>query len=88
MTVEPNSRDVTAFTRGIARKLDLDGIEAPDGAIAAGLGLAPELEAGGGNLNGSNNTAHLAGHAGTGADRVSVPRASVKVGSGNYCGVV
>jgi hypothetical protein len=41
---------------------------------------------GGGNLNGSANTAHLMGQAGTAAQRIAVARRPPN--SGNYCGVV
>jgi hypothetical protein len=79
MPLPPNGRDVAATTFGISRNMQL------------GLALSPETRneiasyaAGGGNLNGSANQANLLGHAGTGADRVSVPRL-FRV---NYCGIV
>jgi len=41
---------------------------------------------GGGNLNGSANTANLLGQAGTAAQRIAIARRPPN--SGNYCGVV
>jgi hypothetical protein len=46
--------------------------------------MAVAQAAGGGDLNGSSNTAHLLGQAGTAGQRINVPRAS----AGNYTGVV
>lgn len=39
---------------------------------------------GGGNLNGSQNTANLLGQSGTPCSRIGLPRAN----KGNYCGIV
>lgn len=74
----PNSRPTTLTTDGVARRL---GALLPDPIPIA-------LDQGGGDLNGTQNTAFLQGHAGTGADQLSVPRQNIKVGSGNYCGIV
>jgi hypothetical protein len=43
----------------------------------------PTLQ-GGGDQNGSQNTAHMMGQAGTGANRVALPRRF----QNNYCGVI
>jgi hypothetical protein len=52
--------------------------------IARNMAAPGGQAAGGGNLNGSSNTAHLLGQAGTAGQRINVPRAS----AGNYTGVV
>lgn len=94
----PNQRDVTAMSRGISRNMALDGalldkinaFEGPSGRYwvdPASFQAIPRAS-GGGDLNGSANTANLLGHAGTGLDRLSVPRQNIKAGGGNYCGVV
>jgi hypothetical protein len=70
--LEPNQRDVIAFTAGICRNMQAEGpalLDSPDD--------------GGGDLNGS--TALFFFHqAGTAGDRLGSPRAS----PGNDCGVV
>ena len=71
-------------TAGISRNMQID-IEPPVEAVLLGLGLNPYAQ-GGGNLNGSQNTAHLMGQAGTAGQRISVPR--LPMNSGNFCGVV
>jgi hypothetical protein len=77
------------ITRGISRNMQV-GL----GVAAGGFGdveppNVPEPYAtGGGNLNGSQNTAHMAGQAGTGCAKINLPRAQLKLGGGNYCGVV
>lgn len=77
------------ITRGIARNMMLDLAPELGGFGETEPADVPSPETrGGGNLNGSANTAHLMGHAGTGMDRLSVPRQAVKVGGGNYCGVI
>jgi len=85
-SLAPNMRDVTARTWGIARTMwhDLPGVGDP--ASPDPLGLFGQAGGGGGNLNGSRNQAHLMGQAGTGCDRVSLPRKPNN--PGNYCGVV
>ena len=75
---EPNSRVVAATTPGISRNMQaVPPIERAD---------ATPFAQGGGNLNGSANTAHLLGQAGTAAQRIAVARRPPN--SGNYCGVV
>lgn len=98
MSLAPNERDVTAMSRGIARNMALDGALLDRINAFNGVGgrfyvdptsfQAIPLASGGGDLNGSANTANLLGHAGTGEDRLSVPRQNIKAGGGNYCGVV
>lgn len=46
--------------------------------------IGAQAAQGGGNLNGSQNTANLLGQAGTAGTRLGVARAN----KGNYCGVV
>lgn len=54
-------------------------------AAAQGVELpGTQAAQGGGNLNGSQNTANLLGQAGTAGSRLGVARAN----KGNYCGVV
>ena len=65
-------------TLGVSRNLQWD--IGPLGQIEP-LAVAPG--SGGGNLNGSANTANLLGHAGTAAQKIAVPRAM----SGNYTGL-
>lgn len=67
---EPNSRDVAATTPGISRNMNLVEL----------FGVEPQR--GGGNLNGTQATVLFA-QAGTGADRIALPRA----GPGS-CGIV
>jgi hypothetical protein len=71
------------ITRGIARNMMLD--------LPVSLGGFGEVEPtdvptpqGGGNLNGSSNTAHTMGQAGTGCDRISLPRQNQR----NYTGII
>ena len=71
-------------TAGISRNMQID-IEPAVEAILLGLGVDAYAQ-GGGNLNGSANTANLLGHAGTAAQRIAVPRRPPN--SGNYCGVI
>jgi hypothetical protein len=61
-------------TPGISRNMSADDV--------------PLMTTGGGNLNGSANMANLLGQAGTASQRINVPRAAIKTGGGNYCGVV
>jgi hypothetical protein len=82
MSGEPNQRDVTFVTRGISRNMQL-GLPASMGGLGVDPRDAPN-QYGGGNLNGSGNTAHLMGQAGTGADRIASP----KRWASNYCGIV
>jgi hypothetical protein len=67
---EPNSRRVAAITPGISRNMQPNPLAATN--------------QGGGDLNGSANTANLLGHAGTAAQRIAVPRSNL----GNYTGIV
>jgi hypothetical protein len=67
-------------TYGLVRNLNWD-INPQNGALQPGV---EPMATGGGNLNGSANTANLLGHAGTAAQRIAVPRSS----AGNYCGVI
>ena len=76
-TVNPTGA-VYGPTLGIARNMEWN--VGPQGQLS---GAAP-LASGGGNLNGSANTANLLGHAGTAAQRIAVPRTN----AGNYTGVV
>ena len=69
-------------TAGISRNMQVD-IEPPVEAILLGLGLDVYAQ-GGGNLNGSQNTALLLGQSGTAGVRIAVPRA----GAGNYTGII
>lgn len=63
-------------TAGIARKLD---------AIVTGLPKdTPGAIQGGGDLNGTQATSIMFSHAGTAAERISVPRAAAS----NFCGIV
>lgn len=76
---EPNSSGaVFGPTLGVSRNLQWD--IGPQGQLVA----AQPLASGGGDLNGSANTANLLGHAGTGAQRIAVPRQ----GTGNYTGII
>lgn len=89
-TLLPNQRDVAATTPGIARDMQTSikagGPFEPFGPPVELVPLVdePELMQGGGNLNGSQNTAHMMGRAGTGADRLASPRRF----QANYTGVV
>ena len=75
---EPNSRVVAATTLGISRNMQATPpIELAD---------ATPFAQGGGNLNGSANTAHLMGQAGTAGARIALPRRPPN--AGNYCGVI
>lgn len=56
----------------------------PKPVVAVGGTAQPVSNAGGGNLNGSANTAHLIGQAGTAGTRIAVPRQNAR----NYTGVV
>ena len=72
-------------TPGIARRLNaLEIQKVIPGELAAASIAAPATTQGGGNLNGSANTALLYGQAGTNGQRIATPRAA----GGNYCGVV
>jgi hypothetical protein len=73
----PNSSGaIFGPTLGIARNLAAEPPVEP--------AAATPFAQGGGNLNGSANTALLLGHAGTAAQRIAVPRNN----AGNFCGVV
>jgi hypothetical protein len=64
-------------------------IYGPTLGISRNMSLGPGIEnqtTGGGNLNGSANTALLLGQAGTAAQRIAVARRPPN--SGNYCGIV
>lgn len=69
-------------TAGISRNMQID-IEPPVQAVLLGLGLDAYAQ-GGGNLNGSQNTALLLGQAGTAGVRIAVPRQGI----GNYTGII
>lgn len=75
----PNSRDVAATTPGISRDMQAS-LKQPE-QLARDM---PEQQQGGGNLNGSQNTAHMMGRAGTAADRLASPRRY----QANYTGVI
>jgi hypothetical protein len=84
MRLNPNERDVAFMSRGISRNLALDGalldrinaFNGPDGPFYTDPNSfeAIPLAQGGGNLNGSQNTAHLIGQAGTACTAISLPR--------------
>jgi hypothetical protein len=78
MTIPNQSGAIFGPTPGIARQM-----ETPPPIEKAG---ATPFAQGGGNLNGSANTALLLGQAGTAGVRVAVAR--LPPGSGNYCGIV
>jgi hypothetical protein len=61
-------------TPGVSRNMQ----EPPEVADLAAMNQ------GGGDLNGSANTANLLGHAGTAAQRIAVPRTNL----GNYTGII
>lgn len=97
MTPEPNSRDVTAVTRGICRNMQLTGerlaeINTANGGPGGRYYTDPAsfealpLASGGGDLNGSANQALLLGQAGTNATSYQMPRKFSC--SGNFCGIV
>ena len=77
-TINPTGA-VFGPTLGISRNMEWD--IGPDGATLPG---AAPLASGGGNLNGSANTANLLGQAGTSGRKIAVPRQS----TGNYTGIV
>lgn len=81
--------DYPQVTRGLVRNMQagLPIAQGGFGEVEPPL-VTPLDNSGGGNLNGSANVANLLGHAGTGADRLSVPRQNIKAGSGNYCGII
>lgn len=66
-------------TLGVSRNMEWN--IGPQGQLDPG---AVPLASGGGNLNGSANTANLLGQAGTSGRKIAVPRQS----TGNYTGVV
>lgn len=80
----PNSRDAAFMSRGIARNMALDGklldlinaFNGPGGRYyvdPASFEAIPRAQ-GGGNNNGSANTAHMMGQAGTDASQLGSPR--------------
>jgi hypothetical protein len=72
-------------TAGISRNMQAD--IGPQGElVAAGSPQATPVAQGGGDLNGSANTAHLMHQAGTNATRWQMPRKFAN--PGNWCGIV
>ena len=75
---EPNvSGAIFGPTLGISRNMQ-------PAAVPGVLGAPDPYAQGGGDLNGSANTANLLGHAGTAAQRIAVPRSNL----GNYTGII
>lgn len=76
----PSNIPYPQVTLGIARNMQVD--------VAEPANVPEPTSTGGGNLNGSANIANLLGQSGTNATQLQMPRANIRAGGGNYCGIV